>query len=204
MFELKSLPPNIDFDTLQILKSTNEANKALAELKGYSDILPNKNILINAIIINEAKDSSEIENIITTHDELYKALSTSKYSKSAKEVVNYRTALWRGYELVKRNSFISTNMIIEVQAIIEESNAGIRKVTGTVLRNESTKEIVYTPPTNYNDIILLLTNLEQYINNDIHDIDPNGVYLYLDAPGCTLISNRIYRNKANGLYGKPA
>lgn len=214
MYELKKLPPNTDFDTKAILKITNKANKALAELKGYSDVLPNKNILFNAVMINEAKDSSEIENIITTHDELYKALSTSKHSKSTKEVVNYRTALWRGYELVKKNNFISTNMIKDVQAIIENSNAGIRKVHGTVLRNEATKEVVYTPPNNYDDIIELLTNLEQYINNDIHDVDEliklaiihfqfESIHPFYDGNGRTgRIINILYLN-LKGLLDTP-
>ena len=172
MFKLKKLPPDYDFSTKNILMKTNEANKALAELKGFSDVIPNKSILLNAITINEAKDSSEIENIITTHDELYKALSTSKGTKAAKEVVNYRSALWRGYELVKRNGFISTNTMIEIQKIIEENDAGIRKTPGTVLKNERTQEVVYTPPTNHGEIVDLMTNLETYINSDDIRHDP--------------------------------
>ncbi len=171
VFKLKELPPKFDFDTKEILKMTVAANKALAELKGYSDVIPNKNILINAVTINEAKDSSEIENIITTHDELYKALSSTKSTNEAKEVVNYRTALRKGYELVKEKGYLSTNMIIEVQSIIEQNGAGIRKVAGTVLRNEQTKEIVYTPPKGYEDILDLMTNLEKYINNDLSEVD---------------------------------
>lgn len=171
MFKLEKLPPRFNFDTSEILKKAIEANKALAELKGYSDVIPNKNILLNAITINEAKESSEIENIITTHDELYKALSTNKSSKQAKEVVNYRTALWRGYERVKDNGFISTNMILEVQRIIEQNDAGIRKTPGTVLKNERTEEVVYTPPANHSDIVDLMTNLETYINTDDNAYD---------------------------------
>ncbi len=171
MINLDKLPPKFDFNTKEILLKTIEANKALAELKGYADVIPNKNILLNAITINEAKDSSEIENIITTHDELYKALSTNKSTKEAKEVVNYRTALWRGYELVKKNNFISTNMIIEVQKIIEQNDAGIRKTTGTVLKNERTQEVVYTPPEKHSDIIDLMSNLETYINSNSIDYD---------------------------------
>lgn len=171
MFTLKQLPPKADFNKTEILYKTIAAHKALAELKGYSDVLPNKNILINAVTINEAKDSSEIENIITTHDELYKALSTSNASIAAKEVVNYRTALWNGYELIKEYGFLSTNIIVKIQSIVEQSEAGIRKVPGTVLRNERTKEIVYTPPVGYDEIIRLMTNLEQYINNDEDQVD---------------------------------
>lgn len=154
MFEekLPMLPPKIEFETKKVLKQLVRANRALAELKGYADTIPNKYILINAVTINEAKDSSEIENIITTHDDLYKAMSNAKgASPAAKEVVNYRSALWYGYELVKAKQMITTNMIIEIQGIIET---------------------IYTPPVGEDVIHILLSNLEKYINEDYDDIDP--------------------------------
>lgn len=160
------LPPKENFDSIAILKQLLNTHKALAELKGFSDVIPNKNILINAAMINEAKNSSEIENIITTHDELYKAMSGAKETGPSKEVINYRRALWNGYELVKQNGYISTNMIITIQSIIENSDAGVRRVPGTVLMNDRTKEVVYTPPTSYDEIMLFMTNLENYINQD--------------------------------------
>lgn len=166
MFKLSMLPPKENFDSIAILKQLLNTHKALAELKGFSDVIPNKNILINAAMINEAKNSSEIENIITTHDELYKAMSGAKETGPSKEVINYRRALWNGYELVKQNGFISTNMIITIQSIIENSDAGVRRVPGTVLMNDRTKEVVYTPPTSYDEIMLFMTNLENYINQD--------------------------------------
>lgn len=166
MCKLSKLPPQTKFDSIAILKQLLTTHRALAELKGFSDVIPNKNILINAAMINEAKNSSEIENIITTHDELYKAMSGAKETGPSKEVINYRRALWKGYELVSTNKFISTNMIINIQSIIENSNAGIRRVPGTVLINDKTKEIIYTPPEKYEEIIDLLTNLEDYINQD--------------------------------------
>lgn len=167
------LPPNIELESKEVLKQLAKANRSLAELKGYSDTIPNKNILINAVTIKEAKDSSEIENIITTHDDLYKAFSNeSGASTEAKEVVNYRTALWSGYELVKNSNMLTTNMIIEIQSIIENNNAGIRKLPGTVLRNERTGDTVYTPPAGEHEIIELLNNLEEYINYDYSDLDP--------------------------------
>lgn len=172
-FKLPMLPPNIELETKEVLKQLAKANRSLAELKGYSDTIPNKNILINAVTIKEAKDSSEIENIITTHDDLYKAISNaSGASAEAKEVVNYRTALWKGYELVKNRNMLTTNMIIEIQSIIENNNAGIRKLPGTVLRNERTGDTVYTPPAGEDEIIELLNNLEKYINYDYSDLDP--------------------------------
>lgn len=144
---LAELPPTVELETKYVLKQLARSHRALAELKGYSELIPNKNILINAITINEAKDSSEIENIVTTHDELFKIMSRENYtSPAAKEVVNYRSALWKGYELVKENNFLSTNMIVEIHGIIEPSKGGIRKLPGTVLKNEATGEVIYTPP----------------------------------------------------------
>lgn len=171
--KLPMLPPNVELETKAVLKQLARANRALAELKGYADTIPNKHILINAVMIKEAKDSSAIENIITTHDDLYKAMSdASGASPAAKEVVSYRTALWQGYELVKARKMVTTNMIVEIQSAIEKNRAGIRKLPGTVLRNERTGETVYTPPGQETEIIELLSNLEQYINDDDHDIDP--------------------------------
>ena len=124
-------------------------------------------------MINEAKDSSAIENIITTHDDLYRALSdASGASDAAKEVVSYRTALWVGYEQVKAREMLITNMIVEIQALIEKNRAGIRKLPDTVLMNERTGETVYTPPSGEDEIRVLLNNLEKYINEDFDDVDP--------------------------------
>ncbi|MDA8211332.1 MAG: Fic family protein [Clostridia bacterium] len=172
-YKLPMLPPNVDLETKTVLKQLARANRALAELKGYADTIPNKHILLNAVMINEAKDSSAIENIITTHDDLYKAMSdASGASSAAKEVVSYRTALWFGYEQVKAREMLTTNMIVEIQGVIEKNRAGIRKLPGTVLMNERTGETVYTPPSGENEIRTLLSNLEKYINEDFDDIDP--------------------------------
>ena len=124
-------------------------------------------------MINEAKDSSEIENIITTHDDLYNAMSdASGASPAAKEVVNYRTALWFGFEQVKEKEMLTANMMFEIQSHIERNRGGIRKLPGTVLMNENTGQVVYTPPSGEDEIRDLLTNLERYINEDLDDIDP--------------------------------
>ena len=167
------LPPEADLETKQVLKRLAGAHRALAELKGFADTMPNKNILINAVTINEAKDSSEIENIITTHDELFKAMSQPNYQNpAAKEVVNYRTALWKGYEAIKSKQLLTINMMVEIQQNMEENRAGIRKLPGTVLKNEATGEVVYTPPIGEQEIMALLSNLESYMNNDHDEIDP--------------------------------
>ncbi|NLT94798.1 MAG: Fic family protein [Clostridia bacterium] len=173
MTDLKLLPPDVELETKRVLKQLARSHRALAELKGFAGMIPNKYILINAVTINEAKDSSEIENIITTHDELFKAMSQGNYNNpAAKEVVNYRTALWHGYELVKDKQVLTTNMIIEIQQLIEKNRAGIRKLPGTVLKNEMTGEIIYIPPSGEKEIMFLMDNLEKYINDDFDNVDP--------------------------------
>lgn len=134
--------------------------------------MPNPPILINAITINEAKDSSAIENIVTTHDEIYKAMSTSNsIDSAAKEVVDYRSAILLGYHLVMVKGFLNTNIILEIQKQIEHNNAGIRRLPGTVLKNDKTGEVVYTPPETEKEIFEYMKNLEDYINTD-DGIDP--------------------------------
>ena len=170
---LRMLPPSINLETVPVLRQLAKSNRALAELKGYADTIPNKNILLNAVMINEAKDSSEIENIITTHDELYKALSQSSgASLEAKEVVNYRSAIWEGYQLVLEKGILTVNMIVSIQGIVEGNQAGIRKLPGTVLLNSKTNEVVYTPPSDEREIRNLLSNLEEYINEVDDRVDP--------------------------------
>ena len=171
-FKLKPLPPKAKLETTRVLKQLASSHRALAELNGYANIIPNKNILINAVTINEAKDSSEIENIVTTHDELYKAMAQKSYKNSAsKEVINYRSALWYGYEFVESKEMLTINAIIDIQKKIENNDAGIRSQPGTKLINDATGEVVYTPPESKEEIITLLKNLEQYINTDDDSID---------------------------------
>ncbi|MCL2341936.1 MAG: Fic family protein [Firmicutes bacterium] len=168
---LKLLPPNRELETTRVLKQLVRSNKVLAELKGYARTMPNQHILINAITINEAKDSSAIENIITTYDELYKAMTVSKdASNSAKEVINYRSALWKGYNLVKEKGYINTNIIVDIQKEIEHNNAGIRKLPGTVLKNAATGETIYSPP-DVDEVLEYMKNLDEYINEE-DSIDP--------------------------------
>lgn len=173
--ELKKLPLDNDVETKSILKKLTKAHRALAELKGIVSSIPNESILINTLGLQEAKDSSAIENIITTHDDIFKAELNFEGFKSlnAKEVQNYILALKFGFELISRNKILTNNNIIEIQSELERNNAGFRKVPGTALKNAATGEIVYTPPQDYNTIIELMTNLEQFINDDqLCDIDP--------------------------------
>ena len=171
---MKLLPfEDYNLKTSKILEALNEASRSLAELKGFANSISNQHILINAITINEAKDSSEIENIVTTHDSIYKVLTESWYKdESAKEVVDYRSAIWRGYEIIKEKEFISTNVLVELQGMIEHNKAGVRKNPGTKLVNSKTKEVIYTPPQEEKEIRDLLKNLEDYINENEDEVDP--------------------------------
>ena len=167
-----NLPLDIDIETKAMLKKSILANKALAKLNGVAKIIPNQAILINSLILQEAKDSSEIENIITTHDELYQSsLDISNISHATKEVQNYSRALLKGFDLVKDNSLLLTRHIVDIQQELEGNVAGIRKQSGTVLKNQATGEVIHTPPQEESTIRKLLDNLEQYINTN-DGIDP--------------------------------
>ena len=172
--KLEMLPyKNVNLKTNKILEQLTVSSRALAELKGYANTIPNMHILINAVTINEAKDSSAIENIVTTHDDIYKFLTESGFKEeNAKEVVDYRNAIWAGYEQIKKDGFINTNTIVKIQGIIEHNNAGIRKLPGTELKNSLTGETIYTPPQNEEEIRDYLRNLEKFINNNEDGIDP--------------------------------
>lgn len=165
---LPLLPPdNVTIETIAILKQETNAAAALAELKGLANIIPNQAILINAIVLQEAKDSSEIENIITTRDELYKALSTTlkKFDPATKEVMYYREALNEGFQKVSQRNLISLSDIIHLQQTIVKNDAGIRKLPGTALVNATTDEVIYTPPSGEDIILTLMTNFVEYLNN---------------------------------------
>lgn len=172
--KLEMLPyKNVDLKTKKILEQLTTSSRALAELKGYANTIPNMHILINAVTINEAKDSSAIENIVTTHDDIYKVLTESGYKeKNAKEVVDYRNAIWTGFEQIKKDGYINTNTIVKIQGTIEHNNAGIRKLPGTELKNSITGKTIYTPPQNEKEIRDYLKNLEEFINDDSDGIDP--------------------------------
>ena len=166
--ELKKLPLYQDIESRKILKKLTSAHKALAELKGIVSSIPNENILINTLGLQEAKDSSAIENIITTHDEIYKAELNLGGIKSlnAKEVQNYIAALKKGFQLISKNKILTNNDIIEIQSVLEKNDAGFRKVPGTALKNVTTGEIIYTPPQDYKTIQELMANLELFINDE--------------------------------------
>jgi len=163
--DLPLLPPLVDVETKAILKQAITANKVLAELKGRADEIPNQSMLVNAITLQEAKDSSEIENIVTTQDSLYKAFSSnvSAIDVQTKEVLRYRQALWDGYNSLKERP-LSTNTIISIVQTIKENNASIRNTPGTRIMNAN--RIIYTPPEGDMVIRNLLRDLENFIHAD--------------------------------------
>ena len=171
--DLPILPPAKEFiESVTILKQLVKSSVALAELKGIINILPNPEILLNAVILKEARASSEIENVITTQDKLYQALSAKgdQIDTSTKEVLRYREAMLYGFRTIQKKNILTINTIIEIQQILEENNAGIRKLPGTALRNSATGKVIYTPPDKTDVINSLLSNMEKFINLDEDEI----------------------------------
>jgi Fic family protein len=172
--ELPLLPPAGDIETKAILRKAISANAALAELRGLGRQIPNQAILIRALGLQEAKLSSEIENIVTTNDALYRAVSEieGKVDQSTKEVLYYQDALWHGYEAIKKRSLLTTNLFIELAGIIKQiPNFSIRQLPGTKLANQANGEVIYTPPEGETIIRDKLANLEHFIHEE-SSLDP--------------------------------
>jgi len=171
--DLPLLPPKIDLESKAVLKRAIAANRALAELKGAGELLPNQAVLIQSIGLQEAKISSEIENIVTTNDELYRAFANpgSKAEPHTKEVLRYNDALWHGFDsITNQNRPLTTNLFEELFQLIKQSRAGVRKTPGTKLAN-SKGTIIYTPPEGEAVLRDKLANLERFIYAE-DDIDP--------------------------------
>jgi Fic family protein len=174
--QLPDLPPSVELETPRVLKATTRASRALAELKGRTHTIPNPTILLNTLALQEAKLSSEIENIFTTNDELYRGLAANgndaDLSPHAKEVLYYRDALWHGMNTLRARPFLSTNLAIEIVNILKKNKAGIRNLPGTKLQNPTTKEVIYTPPDGERLIRKKMANLELFSNDLSSEIDP--------------------------------
>lgn len=171
---LALLPPSVDIETKTILRKAISANRALSDLKNKADHLSNQDILTSNIALAEARDSSEIENIVTTADSLYKANITPEMQIDAntKEIRSYNRALWHGMKMIEEKP-LSTNTFISIVQAIKENYAGIRSVPGTVLKNHATDEVIYTPPSGENIIRDKLKNLEDFLYMPQYDeIDP--------------------------------
>ncbi len=169
---LPLLPPKALLENTKVLRKTIEASRALAQLNGMLTNLPNPTLFLDTIHLHEAKASSEIENILTTSDDLYKAIvSNKKFDNPAtKEVLSYKEALWNGLQEIEKRPFITTNLCVEIVQSIKKNTAGIRMTPGTALKN-ARGETIYTPPSGETIIRDKLANLESFINGEKR-IDP--------------------------------
>ncbi len=169
--DLPSLPPAVNLDSVAILKACIPARVALAELKQAGQLLPNQGLLINLLPLLEARDSSQIENIVTTADKLFQYASEDTLADPVtKEALRYRTALNTGcMELTTKP--LCTNTAIEICSTIKGQDLDVRKVPGTALVNQQTGEVIYTPPEGENVLRDLLSNWEKYLHQE-DEIDP--------------------------------
>ena len=212
---LHSLDPD-RFNQPGVLRALAGASRHLAELKGVVAAIPNQGILINTLSLQEAKDSSAIENIVTTHDELFRdaAYPSVAGSAAAKEVLRYRQALQTGFESIASSGLLTVNHIVDIQSVLELNNAGFRRVPGTTLK-DGTGRVVYTPPQDPQQIVELMGDLERYINEEADDtLDPlirmalihhqfESIHPFYDGNGRTgRIVNVLYLVKA-GLLDIP-
>lgn len=170
--DLPLLPPKADLETKEILTKTIRASRALAQLNGAIRNLPNPSLFLDTLHLQEAKASSEIENIITTNDDLYQAVVADKKfdNPATKEVISYKEAIWLGFSRLEKQPFITTNLCVEIVQCIKQNTAGIRTTPGTTLSNTQ-GEVIYTPPSGEQLIREKMANLETFINEN-DSIDP--------------------------------
>ena len=175
-YVIPTLPPKVNLETIPVLKALAVANRALAELKGRAATIPNPGILIDTLALQEALASSEIENIVTTQDELFQVddLPQAIASGAAKEVVRYRDALRLGYaRLCETGDLIPNSVLIDMFRLLKGRGDGFRVTPGTALKNETTGGIVFVPPQDAGEIVVHMTALERFVNDDATaDLDP--------------------------------
>ena len=170
--ELPFIPLSIDVETPAVLRQAARSHAVLGKLNGYCGTLPNAGLLVDSLIVQESRSSSAIENIVTTQDEIYRAMAThGPLEPAAKEVVDYRAALWQGHELLKERGGITVNSLLQIQETLTHTNAGVRALPGTVLKHEGTGATIYTPPVGRERILGLLGNLETYMGS-ADGVDP--------------------------------
>lgn len=210
-------PSVVDFQTPAVLKALNKASRALAEFKGLEKIIPNQEILINTLSLQEAQASSAIENIVITQDETFQIdILQDTASPNIREVARCRHALRYGFEQMQNaDGIISNNLLIELFEILKQQQGAFRKTPGTVLRNGRTGETVYVPPQHHDEIVKLMTELETIINDDdAYEVDPlikmaiihhqfESIHPFSDGNGrIGRILNLLYLTKT-GLLGLP-
>lgn len=175
-YKIPLLPLPYDLETKTVLRQANKASRKLAELKGVAQTIPNERILISSLTLQEAKDSSAVENIVTTQDDLYRAGLDANFTligAATKEVLFYREAINEGFKLVRNKNILALNDIKRIQEVLEQNSAGFRTTPGTQLKRSSDGAVIYTPPQDGQRIVELMSNLEQFINDDeLCPIDP--------------------------------
>jgi len=170
--DLPALPPGTDLETKAVLKACVLARARLAALKEAAALIPNQDVLINSIPLREAKDSSAIENIVTTNDKLFRFANAdaNQADTATKETLRYRTALLRGYESLKAGRPLTTNTAVELCRAIKDVDLDIRRTSGTNLKNQSGR-VVYTPPEGEAVLREKMADWERFIHSDV-DLDP--------------------------------
>jgi len=171
--KLPLLPPDVALETQPVLKKAVSAHRRLAELRGIANVMPNPAILINAITLQEARSSSEVENVLTTNDRLFEAFSSAQgaIDPHTKEVLRYREALWEGFHTLKKRPVFSTNFFVRIYQTIKQSNAGVRNTPGTKI-SDGRGNTLYTPPEGESLIRDKLKNLEDFIHDESNSLDP--------------------------------
>lgn len=174
--DLPLLPPRIDVESRAVLKACISARAAVAELKAAGQLIPNQGVLVNSIPLLEAQASSEIENIVTTTDQmfLFDGSSEGDADPATKEALRYRSALWEGYQALKTRP-LSTNTAVQICRAIKGVDMDIRKTPGTTLTNDRTRQRIYTPPEGEGLLREKLANWEQWMHGtlpDTQEIDP--------------------------------
>ncbi|MGF1626734.1 MAG: Fic family protein [Alphaproteobacteria bacterium] len=168
-YSLPALPPPAELETVPVLKALAAANRALAELKGRAATIPNQGILIDTLALQEARASSEIENIVTTQDEMFQAdlFPQGPASPAAKEVARYRDALKLGHDRLRRmGGILANNTLVDMFRLLLRRNDGFRTVPGTALVHDRSGEVVYVPPQDAGEIVTAMAALERFINED--------------------------------------
>lgn len=169
--QLPPLPPVLELETRAVLKACIEARAALAELKQAAELIPNQAMLINTIPLLEAKDSSEIENIVTTTDQLFQyAQGHENADPATKEALRYRTALHQGFQSLKARP-LCTATAVDVCRTLKGVDMDIRRTPGTQLANDRTGEVVYTPPEGEARLRDMLATWERFLHNQT-ELDP--------------------------------
>lgn len=170
---LPPLPPKLELETKPVMKALVGARAALAELKQAGELIPNQAILINTLPVLEARASSEIENIVTTADQLFRFAQddgSEQADPATKEALRYQSALMQGLRQLAKKP-VTTGMAVEICRTLRGIAVDVRKVPGTALTNQATGKVVYTPPEGEDRLRSLLANWERFLHDDT-DLDP--------------------------------